>query len=429
MSTLSLVATDFKGDYFLPQKGASRDTIRERIDRMIDMDPPERAGLMSIYTNRGSDEGHEVMLEAFSKVYKKNNLVAVLMPGMRQMEEQLLSMCANLLSGGKSGVVANITAGGTESIFCAINTAREWSRAMKPGISAPEFVAPYSAHAALNKAGQYLGVKIRRIPVGADYRSDMRAIGAAIGPNTIGLYASAPNWPYGTYDHVAEFGQLALRHDIWLHVDACVGGFVAPFVKKAGYPVPPWDFSVPGVTSISADLHKFAYAMKPASVVAYRNLELQQKYHYVKVTEWPTIEYSTQGVLGSRSAGPVAAAWAMMHYLGEEGYLRYAKQMMEAKQRLAKGINAIAGLKVNDTELIMLCYESTDDRLSILEVVAGMERHGWLHFGTLEPPMIQLVMEPKADPLIPRYLADLADIVERIRKGETFGEGELHYSH
>ncbi len=428
MSIVSLVSTDFKSDYFLPKKGLSRDAVRQHIDQMIEKDPPERSGLMSIYCNRGVDEGHEVMLEAFSKVYKKNNLVTALMPGMKQIEEELLSMCANLLSGGADGIVANITAGGSESIFCAINTAREWAKTTKPQIAAPEFVTPYSAHAALNKAGHYLGVKIKRVPVGVDYRSDMEAIKAAIGPNTIGLYASAPNWPYGTYDHISEFGKLALHHDLWLHVDACVGGFVAPFVKKLGYQVPQWDFSVPGVTSISADLHKFAYAMKPASIVAYRNLELQQKYHYVKVTEWPTIEYSSQSVLGSRSAGPVAAAWAMMHFLGEEGYLRLAKQMMEEKKRLAKGIGAIGGLKVIDTELILLCYVSEDDKLSIMEIVAGMEQLGWVHFGTLQPPMVQLVMEAKAEPHIEAYLKDLSDIVRRIREGERFGEADLHYT-
>lgn len=428
MSTVSLVSTDFKSDYFLPEKGLSRDTVRQHIDRMIEMDPPERSGLMSIYCNRGLEEGHEVMLEAFSKVYKKNNLVTVLMPGMKQIEEELLSMCANVLSGGEHGIVANITAGGSESIFCAINTAREWAKVTRPQVTAPEFVAPYSAHAALNKAGHYLGVKIKRVPVGADYRSDMAAIRSAIGPNTIGLYASAPNWPYGTYDHISEFGKLALHNDLWLHVDACVGGFVAPFVKKLGYPVPPWDFAVPGVTSISADLHKFAYAMKPASVVAYRNLELQQKYHYVKVTEWPTIEYSSQSVLGSRSAGPVAAAWAIMHFLGEEGYLRLARQMMEEKKRLAKGISAIGGLKVIDTELTLLCYVSEDDKLSIMEIVAGMEKLGWVHFGTLQPPMVQLVMEATAEPYIEAYLNDLSDIVGRIRQGESFGEGDLHYT-
>ncbi len=428
MSTVSLVSTDFKSDYFLPEKGLSGDAVRQHIDQMIAKDPPERSGLMSIYCNRGLDEGHEVMLDAFSKVYKKNNLVTVLMPGMKQIEEELLSMCANLLSGGEKGIVANITAGGSESIFCAINTAREWARATRPEVSAPEFVTPYSAHAALNKAGHYLDVKIKRVPVGADYRSDMKAIKAAIGPNTIGLYASAPNWPYGTYDHISEFGKLALQDNLWLHVDACVGGFVAPFVKKLGHPVPPWDFSVPGVMSISADLHKFAYAMKPASVVAYRNLELQQKYHYVKVTEWPTIEYSSQSVLGSRSAGPVAAAWAIMHFLGEEGYLRLAAQMMEAKKRLATGISAIVGLKVIDTEVTLLCYISVDEKLSIMEVVAGMEQLGWVHFGTLEPPMIQLVMEPRADPYIDGYLKDLAEIVRRIRQGESFGQGDLHYT-
>ena len=428
MSNISLVPADFKSGYFLPKKGMARSAIGEHIALMIEKDPPERSALMSIYTNTGSDEVQQVMLETFAKVYPKNNLVAVMMPGMQQLEEELLSMCADLLSGGERGIVANITSGGTESVFCAIHAAREWAREKKPSVRTPEFITPFSAHATLNKAGHYLGVKIRRVPVASDYRSDIEAMRSAIGPNTIGIYASAPNWPYGTYDRIADCGRLAEEQNLWLHVDACVGGFIAPFARKLGYPIPAWDFSVPGVTSISADLHKYAYAMKPASVISWRNLELQQKYHYVKVTEWPTVEYSSQGFVGSRSAGPVAAAWAIMHFLGEEGYLRYTKTMMECKKRLVGGIEAIDGLKAIDNELVMLCYVSQDDRVPILEVLAGMERHGWLHFGTTQPPMIQLVLDPKAEPYIDDYLVNLADIVRRIRQGERFGEGELHYS-
>ena len=429
MSEVSLVPADFKTGYFLPKNGFSRDMIREHIGQMIDKDPPERSAVMSIYTNRGSNELHEVMLEAFSRVYQKNNLVSVLMPGMQQIEEELLSMSADLLSGGEKGIVANITSGGTDSIFCAIHAAREWARQTRPGITAPEFIAPFSAHATLNKAGHYLGVTIKRVAVAADFRPDMKALEAAIGPNTIGLYASAPNWPYGTYDRIDECARIAREHKLWLHVDACVGGFIAPFARRLGHPVPAWDFSVPGVMSISADLHKYAYAMKPASIIAWRDLTLQQKYHYVKVNDWPTVEYSSQSFVGSRSAGPVAAAWAAMHFLGEEGYLRHTRTMLQDKKRLTQGIEAISGLKVVDNELIMLCYLSEDPGLPILEVLAGMETHGWLHFGTLHPPMIQLVLDPREEPYIDRYLEDLADTVRRIRKGEKFGQGELHYSH
>ena len=429
MSEVSLVPADFRTGYYLPEKGVSRDVIRERIGQMIDKDPPERSAVMSIYTNRGSNELHEVMIEAFSRVYQKNNLVSVLMPGMQQIEEELLSMSADLLSGGEKGIVANITSGGTDSIFCAIHAAREWARDTRPDITEPEFIAPFSAHATLNKAGHYLGVSIKRVPVAADFRPDIKALEAAIGPNTIGLYASAPNWPYGTYDRIGECARIARERELWLHVDACVGGFIAPFARKLGHPVPAWDFSVPGVTSISADLHKYAYAMKPASVIAWRDLTLQQRYHYVKVTDWPTVEYSSQSFVGSRSAGPVAAAWAAMHFLGEEGYLRHTRTMLEDKKRLTRGIEAIGGLKVIDNELIMLCYVSEDPGLPILEVLAGMETQGWLHFGTLHPPMIQLVLDPREEPYIGRYLEDLADIVQRIRKGEKFGQGELHYSH
>lgn len=425
---VSLVgSTPFKSDYFLPRKGMSGSGIAEHMGRLLQKDPEERHAAMSIYSMKGSDEIQDVMLQAYSRVFKKNNLVSVMMPGMQEIEDELLSMCANLLSGGRKGIVANITSGGTESIFCGVHAAREWARKTKPGITAPELIAPYSAHATLSKACHYLGVSLKRVPVGTDYRADIKTITAAIGPNTIGLYASAPNWPYGTYDRVREFGQLAQERNLWLHVDACVGGFMAPFAARLGYQIPEWDFSVPGVTSISADLHKYAYAMKPASIIAWREADLQ-KYHYVKVTDWPTMEYAAQGFVGSRSAGPVAAAWAVMHFLGEEGYLRYTRETMENKWRLSEGIEAIPGLKVVDNELCILCYVSGDESLPILEVLAGMDSLGWVHFGTMEPPMIQLILDPSPAPYIDAYLKDLGAIVNRVRQGETFGAGELHYT-
>ena len=425
---VSLVSSaEFKSDYLLPGKGSSQDWIKQHMDEILKQDPDAKHAAMSIYSMKGSQAVQDVLLQAFGRVFAKNNLVSIMMPGTQQIEDELLSMCANILSGGTKGVVTNITSGGTESIFCALHAAREWAKETKPHITEPEFVVPYSAHATLSKGAHYLGIKITRVPVGDDFRADIEKIKAAIGPNTIGLYASAPNWPYGTYDRVAEFGEVALAHDLWLHVDACVGGFMAPFAKKLGYDIPAWDFSVPGVTSISADLHKYAYAMKPASIIAWREQSLQ-KYHYVKVADWPTMEYSAQGFVGSRSAGPVAAAWAVLHYLGEEGYLDYTRQTMENKKRLAAGIEALDGLKVVDNELCILCYVSEDEALPIMAVLAGMTEAGWVHFGTMEPPMIQLILDPAPAPYIDEYLKDLANIVARVRGGEDFGTGVMRYA-
>ncbi|MBW7836505.1 MAG: aminotransferase class V-fold PLP-dependent enzyme [Sphingomonadales bacterium] len=423
----NLLSDTFKSDYVLPKVGCSRESIDKKLKEILAKDPEEKFAAMATYCHKGSQDVQDVLLQAFSKVFQKNNLITVMMPGQKQIEEELLSMCANLLSGGVEGVVANISSGGTESIFSGVHAAREWAREKKPHIIEPEFIAPYSGHATLNKAGHYLGIKIKRVPVGKDFRGDIAAIRKAIGPNTIGLYASAPNWPYGTYDPIREFGQLALEHDLWLHVDACVGGFIAPFAKKLGYKIPDWDFSVPGVMSISADLHKHAYAMKPASVIAWRSIDLL-KYHYVRVTEWPTMEYASQGFVGSRSSGPVAAAWALLHFLGEDGYLEFTKRTMENKRRLIEGIEKIPGLKIIDNELSILCYVSQDEALPILAILGGMTALGWLHFGTMEPPMIQLILDPRADQFIDAYLKDLAQIAARVRAGETFDEGELRYA-
>jgi len=424
---VDLMKPPFRNDYHLPEHGIDSHTVSERVQAFAAKDPESRNARMAIYSMKGSDAAQKVLLDAHGRVFHKNNLTVAMLPGMLEMEQELLSMAANLLSGGSDDTVANFTSGGTESIFCGIHAARQWARETKPHISAPEIVAPYSAHATLDKAGHYLDVKIVRVPVGADFRADIERIKAAIGPNTIGLYASAPNWPYGTYDRVREFGAVALEQDLWLHVDACVGGFMAPFARDLGYPIPDWDFSVPGVRSISADLHKYAYAMKPASVIAWRDASLQ-KYHYVSISNWPTMAYSAEGFVGSRSAGPVAAAWAVMHFLGRDGYRDYTARTMANKKALSDGISAIEGLEVIDNDLCILCYVSTDATLPISTVLGAMNQRGWVHFGTMEPPMIQLILDPLEEGLIDAYLADLTDVVAQIRSGHSFDAGEMTYA-
>jgi sphinganine-1-phosphate aldolase len=262
-------------------------------------------------------------------------------PSLRRMETDVVSMCAGIL-GGDDEVVGSMTSGGTESLFLAMKTYRDQARKERPHITAPEVVLPTTAHPALIKSAHYLGVKVVLVPPGPDFRADVAAMERAITPQTLFLVGSAPAYPHGVVDRITELSDLALSRSLPLHVDACVGGFLLPFVRKLGFPVPPFDFAVPGVTSMSADLHKYGFAAKGASTVMYRTAALRRHQFYV-YSGWPGGLFGSATVLGTRPGGAIAAAWASLTALGHEGYLRIAGIIMKTTRAFIDGITAIPG--------------------------------------------------------------------------------------
>ncbi|HZT03527.1 MAG TPA: aminotransferase class V-fold PLP-dependent enzyme [Steroidobacteraceae bacterium] len=410
--------------YCLPEKGLSSAAVLQHVREFRSADPTFGRGRMTAYCMMGSDDLQLVMKEAYSVYFFQNALVRRFMPGMRQMEEQVRTISAGLLSGGKPGVQVKLTSGGSESVFCGIHAAREWARERYPHIEEPELIAPYSVHATITKACHYLGVKLTRVAVGPDYRADVEAMAAAIGPNTIALAGSAPSWPYGKFDPIAKIAALGQKRNLWVHVDACVGGYIAPFVARLGYPLPAWDFSVPGVMSISADLHKYAYAPKPASTIAFASEDLL-RYHDVPASDWPSATYLSEGVIGSRPAGAIAATWAAFHYLGDDGYLDYARRTMETKQRLIEGLRGL-GMKPWDTELCILLFDTVD--VSAEAVVGGLTEAGWPCMGTQRPPLVQLILDPLSADAVEEYLGDLEKLLGQLRCGRDISRGSLGYA-
>lgn len=408
----------------LPRKGLSSAEVLRRIQEFRAADPTFVRGQMTAYCMMGSHELQAVLEQAYQVYFFQNALVRRFLPGMRQMEEQLREIAASLLSGGKPGVRVNLTSGGSESLFCGFHAAREWAKEEYPHISQPEVIAPFSAHATISKACHYLGLKLTRVPVGKDLRADVQAMEAAIGPNTIALAGSAPSWPYGRIDPITEIAALGQRRNLWVHVDACVGGYLAPFVARLGYFLPAWDFSVPGVKSISADLHKYAYAPKPASTIAFES-EALLKYHNVAASDWPSATYLTEGMIGSRPAGAIAATWAALHFLGEEGYLDYARRTMDTKQRLINGLVKL-GMKPLDTDLCVLLFETGD--VSAEALVGALTEAGWPCMGTQRPPMVQLIVDPLVADVVDDYLKDLGRLLTMLREGKQMKQGELGYA-
>jgi glutamate/tyrosine decarboxylase-like PLP-dependent enzyme len=407
----------------LPQKGSPSEAVLARVRELKAAMTPVERGKLSSTAFQGHDEMGRVVYESFMEFVGWNGLFTFQEPAAAQLENNVLDICVGLVSGGEQGR-GNLTSGGTESNYCGLHAMRAWARENRPGIAAPEIVAPYSTHSTIHKTARYLDLKVVTVPQKEDLTADVEALAAAIGPNTIGIVGSAPNWPYGHVDPITEFGELAIERDLWLHVDACVGGYILPFMRELGEEIPPYDFTVPGVRSISADLHKYGYAPKPCSTILWRSQE-EQAYHYVPITEWACGLYLSQSFIGSRPMGPVAGIWALMHYWGREGYLDNTRHLLRIKRTITEACDRIEELRTWPTQGPLMMIAS--DAFNIQLVVGGMEQKGWRLLGVNNPPAIHLTLDVMEDRDLQRFIADLEEVCQRIRSGELQEEGLLSY--
>ena len=329
------------------------------------------------------------------------------------MENEVVAMTADMLHGGEAAA-GSMTSGGTESIFMAMKTARQWARKHRPEVAKPKIVAPITAHPAFIKSAHYLDMQIEFTGLREDWRADPEAIEAAIDEDTVILVGSAICYPYGVVDPIEEIASIADRRGLLMHVDGCLGGFMLPFVSKLGYPVPVWDFRAKGVTSISADVHKYGYAAKGASTVTYRNGELR-KLQFYAYSDWPGGIYVTPTMAGARPGGAVAAAWAVMHHLGEEGYLELARAAMDATNQIRGGIDAIDGLRVmGDPHMTVFAFDS--DQVDVFTLGSKMDARGWHLDRNQFPSALHMMVTPAHADITDRLLEDLRASVEEARE-------------
>jgi len=402
----------------IPEKGRPWEELGPEMEAMRGHDLDWKRGRHGAFVWYANDELEHVLREAFGMFLVENGLGVKAFPSIGRMENEVLAMVRGLLhAGDESGGI--FTSGGTESIFLAVLAMREWARKERPEVREPEVVAPRSAHPALNKAAHLLGMRVKRIPVGPDYRADPAGIERAIGPDTVGMYASAPSYSLGMVDPIAELGSVAARQGLWLHVDACVGGILAPFVREVGYAVPEFDFAIDGVTSVSADLHKSGYAAKPASTVTFRTRD-QREFARYTFDDWPSGIYSSLTFTGTRPGGAIAAAWAAMNSLGREGYREIAAASMRAKERVIAGIEAVEGLRVHGAPpLYAFAYGAPD--VDMGAVAAQMVRRGWYSGQTTEPDGIHVMATPVHEASADEYVAAVRACIGEVRRG---GAGE-----
>ncbi len=397
-----------------PPKGRSKKEILADMRAARDHDIKWEQGRVFGLVYHISDEIDDLLKEAFTMFFAENGLNPTAFPSLRKFETEVVAMTAALLGGDPSIVCGNITTGGTESLLMSVKTARDWARANRPEIRQPEMVLPVTAHPAFDKAAEYFGVRAVHVPVREDFRADVEAMRAAVTANTILMAGSAPSYPHGVIDPIAELAALAQERGLLFHTDACVGGFMLPFVRKLGHPVPDFDFSVPGVSSMSADLHKFGYAAKPASVILYRTAELRRHQMFV-YTDWPGGIYPSPTMSGSRAGGPVAAAWALMNFLGETGYLHITEVTMQAVNKIQEGIHAIPGLKIlSDPEMSVFAIAS--DKFDIYEVADELELRGWHLDRQHRPPSLHMTVNYVHAAVADEFLADLAACTATVRQ-------------
>ena len=398
----------------LPERGRAWDELAREMGELKRDDLDWRGGRHAAFVWHADEAVEQVAREAYARFMTENGLGLRVFPSLRRMESDVVSMVAGLV-GGDASARGHMTSGGTESIFLAAHAAREWARRHRPDVTAPEIVAAFSAHPAIDKAAHYLGFRVVRVPTGADFRADVAAMAAAVTSRTVMCYASAPTYSLGVVDPVAALGVLAETRGLWLHVDACVGGVLGPFVRELGYPVPAFGLDLPGVASLSADLHKSGYAAKGASVILYRDA-VREACGRWEFSDWPTGLYAVPTFAGTRPGGAIAAAWAVMHFLGAEGYRRIAATVMQARERLVAGLAHIEGLRVwGEPDLWAVAYGAED--CDIHAIADAMTARRWSVGRVRKPPGIHLMLTPVHAPIVDNYLADLAASVAAVRAG------------
>ncbi len=397
------------GPRALPEVGRPTDEIFGEMTVLAADDRQWRTGRTFGLVFDGGEDIRAVGRDAYVRFMSENALNPIAFPSLGRMHADVVAMTAGLLHHPRpSGDVGFMTAGGTESLLMSVKAARTRGRAR--GVTEPKMVIPNSAHAAFDKGGESFGVEVVRVAVRDDFRADLDATAAALDDRTVLVVGSAPGYPHGVIDPIPELAELAATVDANFHVDACMGGMVLPFMEQIGQPVAPWDFRVPGITSISADLHKYGYTPKGASVILYGD-EARRLDQVFLFDGWSGGFYASPAMLGTRSGGPIAAAWAVLQYVGAEGYRKLTRETLDAARRIVAGVRAVDGLDVvgePDMTLLAITGERGPAGLDAFAVEDGLRARGWHLDRQSGPESIHATVSAGNVAAVDDFLADLS---------------------
>ncbi len=389
----------------IPEKGRDPDSLLREMEAFKAGDVRWQEGRTWSMVYQVDEAHNELLKKASNLFFSESYINPFAFESLQRMEKEVIGMTAHLLNGGPE-VVGTMTSGGTESIFLSLYTYREWGRKARPGCT--EVVAPATLHPAFEKAAHILGLSIVKVPVLENGAADVEAIARRVGTHTLLLAASAPSYPHGILDPIEAIAGLAQKQQLPFHVDSCIGGFMLPWVERLRpAQVPPWDFRLKGVTSMSADTHKFAYGAKGSSVLLYRGMKLLRHQFFI-TTDWAGGIYASATLLGSRSGGPIAAAWAALNSIGQERYLQLTREILEGVDQLKHFIENTPELELIGSPCMnILAFTTRSNRPDIFVLADGLEERGWYVDRQQRPNCIHITVMQQNLPVIPTYIEDL----------------------
>jgi sphinganine-1-phosphate aldolase len=404
----------------LPAQGREPQAILDELAQYGVHDPAYKDGRLWSLVYYLDDDYSAFLGQAYQAYSSANGLNPTAFKSLKRFETEIIASTAELLHGPPE-VCGVVTSGGTESCLMAVKTYRDMARAQR-GVRRPEMVLPVTAHVAWFKAAEYFDVKVRLLPLDAQLHADVAQLEGLINRHTVMVLGSAPEYPHGSIDPIAAMGAVTQRHKIPLHVDACVGGFILPFMEMNGAALPLWDYRVPGVTSISADLHKYGYASKGASTITYRSLDILKHQMFV-CTDWPGGVFASPAMLGTRPGGAYAAAWAALQYFGKEGYQDLARRTQLAFAQIRAGVEALPELCVlGDPTGPLLAYGARNKAVNIFAVGDQMELRGWQINRLQKPDGLHAMVTARHLDVVDAYLRDLAESVAVAKADPTLAD-------
>ncbi|GII92945.1 pyridoxal phosphate-dependent decarboxylase family protein [Sinosporangium siamense] len=399
-----------------PEQGIPWRTLEQELSEYQSGEMPYERGVFERYWPAYPDEAYLASRSAQSMFAHTNLFSMNALPSLKRVERELREMVGEILHVPEDGAVT-LTMGGTESNFLAVKGARARGRAM--GITRPNIVIPMTGHPSFDKAGDELGVDVRRIEVDAEFRAVPSRMRESVDENTILVAGSAPSYPQGVIDPIEELSRMAADSEVWMHVDACVGGFLLGALREVDPATPRFSLDIPGVWSVSADLHKFGLCLNGISTFSVRHRDLQSLHTYtLPEPGWPYRGYQRIGFAGSRPGSTIAAAWTTLRTLGREGYVRAAASIHRSARRLAEGIERIDGLRVDLPPEAGILVVFPEPEVDLESVSSAMLERAWDVSTALAPPSLHILLSPHMEHIVDPFLHDLREAVAQVR-----GEG------